>query len=111
MLAKKSQVIVRAVHDEFVLGQSLQKRFNVQAGERVDQFIAGGSSDLEQADFFGISMKAVGFRVQSHPRACAQTPQQAFQFRIAIYHCFKCKFKAKSSKLKIPDEPKSALQR
>ena len=61
------QVVVGAVHEQFLPLERLEQRRDFQRGEGVDQHIRAGEADLQQAQFFRIRVQAVGFRVEADP--------------------------------------------
>ena len=61
------QVVVGAVHEQFLPLERLEQRRDFQRGEGVDQHIHAAEADLLQAQFFRIRVQAVGFRVEADP--------------------------------------------
>ena len=65
--AEHAQVVVRSVEDQFAIAQRIEQGADVQAGERIDQKIAGFQTELQQAELLGIGVETIGFGIDSNP--------------------------------------------
>ena len=54
--AEEAEVVISAVHDEFMLAKGVEQRTEIDRSERVDQFVAIGSGDFN--NFSGTEFKA-----------------------------------------------------
>ena len=86
VLAQEPQVVVRAVHDQFVAGQGIKQRVEVKTGQRINEPVTGEGADLDQADLFRVGMQAVCLGVHRHPVCRAEDRQVAGKVRFTIYH-------------------------
>ena len=86
MLAQQAQIVIRAVHDQLVRVERVQQRIEIDAGERVNQAVAGGGADLDQADLFGIGVQAVGFGVERQPGGGLEVGQKGGQLCVGVNH-------------------------
>ena len=86
VFAQEAEVVIGAVHDEFMRAESIEQRGEVEAGEGVDEFIDAGEADLEEADFFRVRMETVGFGIQGEPRRDAQLFEETGELQIIINH-------------------------
>src|SRR6266404_2824350 len=64
--AKHSQVVVRAVQNNFLAFQRSPQRRKIDIRQRVDDGIAPRQTDLEQTKFLSITMKAISLRIDCH---------------------------------------------
>jgi len=83
---EQAQIVIRRVKDEFPAVEHVEQGIEINGCERVHEFVAVGGADLEEADFFGIGMKAVGFGVEGEPLGGAELRQQGRKFYISINH-------------------------
>ena len=86
MLAQQPQVVIRAVHDEFMRVQRAEQRGKIYSGQRINQPVAVGRADLDQADFFGIRVQAVGLGVERNPCRRAQFRQPRGELFVGFNH-------------------------
>ena len=54
--------------------------------ERVNQFVAGGGADLDEADFFGVGMKTVGLGIECEPGCGFDCGQECSEFCVGVNH-------------------------
>jgi hypothetical protein len=74
------------MHDQFMTGQGIKDRVNVQADQRVNQIIARNSADLNQANFFGIGMEAVRLGIDRYPAGRMQLRKESRQRVCTVNH-------------------------
>jgi hypothetical protein len=86
MLFEQAQIVIRRVKNQFAAVEHVEQRVEVDFRERVHEFVAVGGADLDEADFFGIGVEAVGFGVEREPVGGAEFGQQRRQFCISINH-------------------------
>jgi len=98
VFAEQAQIVIRAVHDQLMAEESLQKWIEADPAERINQFIAPERADLYEADLFGICVKTVSFRIQRQPGTMPGIRRQFLELRIVIYH-LTTKYKSKNRKV------------
>src|SRR3954453_13004476 len=86
MFAEQPQIIICAVHDQFMSRQRIQHRSDIYPSQRIDEFVSGYRADLYQANFFRIGMKAVCLRVHSHPGRGLEHPYEDSKFFRSVDH-------------------------
>ena len=83
---EQAQVVIRAVHKEFVARKRVKDRVDADPGERVNQAISCNCADLNEAYFFWISMKAVGFGIHCNPGCRAKLGEERGKRLFRINH-------------------------
>ena len=86
MLFEQAQIVIRRVKNELATVEYIEQRIEIDGRERVNEFIAPGGADLDEADFFRIGVEAVGFGVEREPLGGAEFRQQCREFYIIINH-------------------------
>ena len=86
MLAQETQVVIGGVKNEFVGVQRVEERIQIDGCEGIDQFITVDSADLDQAYFFGIGMKTVGFGVNREPDGGTDHREEGRELFVGINH-------------------------
>jgi len=86
VLAQQAEVVVSAMHDQFVAGQGTEQRVEVDASERVNEPVAGNRADLNQADFFRVGVQAVRLRIHGHPGGCPEHGQEGLDLSFRVNH-------------------------
>jgi hypothetical protein len=74
------------VKNKLAAVEPVEQQIEIDGRERVNEFVAPGGADLDEADFFGIGVKAVGFGVEREPLGGAEFRQQCREFCIIINH-------------------------
>ena len=99
VLAEKPQIVIRAMHDEFMLAQRFQERAKVNARQRIDQFISVRRGDLDEANLLRVGVEAVSFGIEGNPRGAVEARHQFVQLQVVINHLHRqYKVKPKSPK-------------
>jgi hypothetical protein len=80
MFFQQAQIVIRRVKNEFVGVEHVEQRIKIYFRERVNQHVAVGGADLDEADFFGIGVQAVGLGVEREPLGGAEFRQQRGEF-------------------------------
>ena len=83
---QQPQIVIRAVQDQFMASKRIEQRFKIYFRERIHQHIPGNRADLNQANFFGISMQAIGFRIHRDPGCRVQLGKERGQLLFRINH-------------------------
>ena len=86
VLAQEPQIIIRAVHDEFVPGQRIEQRIEIEPSQRINQFIASHGANLNEADLLGVSVQAVRLGIQRYPLGATDRWQKSCQLCFSVYH-------------------------
>jgi predicted metalloendopeptidase len=86
VLAQQAQVVIGAMHDQFVAGQRLKHWVEIEAGQRVNEPVAGNRADLNQADLLRISMQAVSLRIHGHPGGSPENRQEGLHLSFGVNH-------------------------
>src|SRR5688572_4018188 len=86
VLAQEAQVVIRAVENQFVLGENLKDRRQLQSGKRIDEMIAPEKAELNQAQLFRVGMQAVGLRIQRDPCGGVELREKRRQLLFRINH-------------------------
>ena len=86
VFAEKPEVVIRAVHDEFVGAEGSEERGEIEVRERVDEFIAVGSGDLDEANLLRVGVETVSFSIEGNPRRIVEARHQFVQLQVVINH-------------------------
>jgi hypothetical protein len=86
MFFQQAQIIIRRVKNKFVGVERIEQRIEIYLRERINQFVAIGDTDLDQADFFGIRVETIGFGVEREPSGGAEFRQQRGKFFVGVNH-------------------------
>jgi hypothetical protein len=86
MFLQQAQIVIRRMKNELATVEDIEQQIEIDGRERVYEFIAVGGTDLNEADFFGIGMKAVGFGIERKPLSSSEFRQQRREFYIIINH-------------------------
>lgn len=86
VLQQESQIVIGTVHDELVFGQRIEHGCKADRSQWIDQNITFDRADLDEANFFGISMKAVGFSIDCNPVCSADLRKKLRQLLFRIDH-------------------------
>jgi hypothetical protein len=70
MFFQQAQIVIRRVKNEFATVEDVEQRVEIDGRERVNEFIAVGGADLDEADFF--RDKREGCRLRYRARAIEQ---------------------------------------
>ena len=84
MFFQQPQIVIRRVKNKFVRVENVEQRIEIDFRERVNQLVAVGGADLDEADFFGIGVEAVGLGVEREPFGGAQFRQQRREFLVVV---------------------------
>lgn len=76
MFFEQAQIVIRAVHDEFVGVKGVEERVELDLGQGIHEAVLAGDADLDEANFFRIGMEAVRLGVERHPLGGAQFGQE-----------------------------------
>ena len=63
------------------------RRVGPNLADRVHQAVAIGGADLNEANFFGVGVEAVGLGVQRKPFGGLDHRQKGREFFLGVYHC------------------------
>jgi hypothetical protein len=66
--------------------KDIEERLEVDAGERVDEFIACWGGGLEEANLFGVGVETVGFGIEGQPGRRSDARGEFGQFYVVINH-------------------------
>ena len=61
--AHEPQVVIRAVEDQELAGEHLEKRPEIEARQRIDQDVPLIEGNLDEAELLEVAMEAVGLRI------------------------------------------------
>ena len=86
VLPQQTQIVIRPVHDEFVGIERVEQRVQIDFGKRVNQFVAGDGADLNETDFFGIGVQAVGLGIEREPGCGFDCRQECGEFCVGVNH-------------------------
>ena len=86
MFAQQTQIIVSAVHDQFVPHQRVEQGIEIDRRQRVDEIVTGDRADLDQANLFRVGVQAVRLCIDSDPGATLEAIQEFGQFCFRINH-------------------------
>ena len=86
MFLQQTQIVIRAVHEQFVTAQRFEQRHEIDVRQRIHEFVARHGADLDQADFFGIRVQTIRFRVHGDPDGRAQRFQKARELLFRVNH-------------------------
>jgi hypothetical protein len=81
---EQAQIVIRRVKNQFAAVEHVEQRIKIDFRERVNEFVAVGGADLDEADFFWIGVKAVGLGVEREPLGGAEFRQQRGKFFVSV---------------------------
>jgi hypothetical protein len=80
--SEQAEVEVGAVQDELALGEVREEGGEVGWREGVDERVAAGVADLDQAQLLGVRVEAVGLGVEGEPRRAAKRGDQGLDLGV-----------------------------
>ena len=83
---KKAHVVIRAMHEEGVSVERLEKFPQGHSRQRINQHIVAGDAHLNEAELLGICMKAVRLRVNGDPFGRVDLADQGLQMFLGVNH-------------------------
>ena len=83
---QQAQIVIRRVKNKFMRVEHVKQRIKIYFRERVNQHVAVGDADLNQADFFRIGVQAVGLGVEREPRGGFECGQQRGELYVSVNH-------------------------
>ena len=64
--AQQAEIKISPLQNQLLVLQGLVKRVKAETGQRINQRVESGQADLDQAQFFKITVKTVRLRIQGN---------------------------------------------
>ena len=83
---EEPNVVVGPMHQQCMFVKGLKEGIQIDSGQRIDQTVLPGETDLNEAELFRVGMKAVCLGVQRQPVRVVHGMNQRLELILSVNH-------------------------